>query len=415
MPATRTLLALLGFTPFERRSFQAFFEHAREQGSGYDFTDDLWRAECAVADADNEEAMARLLHAGNLVERAVLLGRTPHAGAALQLPRPINLLLVMRALDTLVGARPRPGTRLASSTDAPPPRRVPLRLIAVPTPPEPQREARDGRGRAGDDGEDASTGVFEALSGESVGTPPPRPERSRTAADRSDRSDPNERNAPNERKGGGGRTGRADATPEPPPASQGKQVQRVLDELAFRTATLPSNVDVRALAAQGAPGARREPQDLGVASGGRRARQAPLPMEHILVIDHDAATLRLIAVQLQRFGFQIHLAGHPDDAMRLLTQRFHDYVFMDPALPGLDALLVCRLARQVLPPDDGCATTVVLLADPNASATPLQRALPAADAWLKKPIDQLSLLKLVGEREVARVAYADTARTTTLI
>ena len=111
MSATRTMLALLGFTPFERRTFQAFFEHGREQGPGYEFTDDLWRAECAVADADDEEAMARLLHAGALVERAVLLGSTPHHGAALQLPRPINLLLVMRALDTLVGTRPRPRTR----------------------------------------------------------------------------------------------------------------------------------------------------------------------------------------------------------------------------------------------------------------------------------------------------------------
>jgi CheY-like chemotaxis protein len=138
-------------------------------------------------------------------------------------------------------------------------------------------------------------------------------------------------------------------------------------------------------------------------------------MEHILVIDQDAATLRLIAVQLQRFGFQIHLAGHSDDALRLLTQRFHEYVFMDPALPGLDALLACRLARQMPPPDDGCATTVVLLADPNAPAAPLARALPAADGCLKKPIELQALFKLVGEREVARVAYADTARTTTII
>lgn len=402
MPATRTLLALLGFTPFERRSFQAFFEHAREHGPGYDFTDELWRADCAVADADDEEAMARLLNAGRLIERSVLLGAEPHAGAALQLPRPINLLLVMRALDTLVGTRPRPGARLASSSDDPPPRRVPLRLIAVPEASEPKRDSRrpDSKDRADradrDENAEASTGVFEALSGESVATPAPQPGRSRPATTRAEPAD-------------------AAVPATEPPSRQDKQVQRVLDELAFRTATLPSNVDVRALAAKGAPGARRAVEGRTDSAGTRRSRQAPLPMEHVLVIDHDAATLRLIAVQLQRFGFQIHLAGHPDDAMRLLTQRFHDYVFMDPALPGLDALLVCRVARQVPPPDDACAATVVLLADPNASAAPLQRALPAADAWLKKPIDQVSLLRLVGEREVARVAYADTARTTTII
>jgi len=404
MSAKRTLLVLLGFTPFERRSFQAFFEHGREQGPGYDFTDDLWRAECAVADADDEEAMARLLHAGTLVERAVLLGHTPHHGAALQLPRPINLLLVMRALDTLIGARPRPGTRLASSPDDAPPSRPPQRLIAVPEAPHPAPRARqDGEKRdpSSDSGTDSTTGVFKALTGTSIGRPSPPPQASPRAAGGHDAS-----------------VGPASGPPaEPKAASHGAQVQRVLDELAFRTATLPPNVDVRALAAQAAPAARRSAQarherpDVGRV----RSRHEPLPMEHILVIDQDAATLRLIAVQLQRFGFQIHLAGHPDDAMRLLTQRFHDYVFMDPALPGLDGLLVCRLARQIPPPDDGCATTVVLLADPNASAMPLQRALPAADACLKKPLEQHALLKLVGEREVARVAYADTARTTTLI
>ncbi len=397
MSATRTLLLLLGFTPFERRSFQAFFEHAREHGPGYDFTEDPWRAECAVADADDEEAMARLLNAGKLVERAVLLGRTPHRGAALQLPRPINLFLVMRALDTLTGARPRPGPRLATSADEPPPRRAATRLIALPDAPplaHPERTPIPGRQPAAD----SSSGVFTALSGASVSPTPPPPQSARQPADAS----------------GAG----AEAAPAPTvPAHGGAQVQRVLDELAFRTATLPANMDVRALAAEGAPGSRRGAQArLDRPTGPlARSRHAPLPIEHILVIDHDAATLRLIAVQLQRFGFQIHLAGHPDDAMRLLTQRFHDYVFMDPALPGLDGLLICRMVRQIPAPDDGCSATVVLLADPNAPAAPLQRALPAADACLKKPVDQQALLRLVGEREVARVAYADTARTTTLI
>jgi CheY-like chemotaxis protein len=135
----------------------------------------------------------------------------------------------------------------------------------------------------------------------------------------------------------------------------------------------------------------------------------------VLVIDREAATLRLVAIQLQRFGFQVHLAGHPDDAMRLLTGRFHDYIFVDPALPGLDALLVCRLARQMSRPQEHRATTVVLLADPAAAAAPLERALPAADACLRKPLTQQALLRLMGEREVARYAYADTARATTVI
>lgn len=381
MSDTPTLLTLLGFTPFERRSFEAFFELGRVQGPGYEFTLDLWRAECAIADADDEAAMSRLMHAG-LIGRSVLLGNTPHAGAALQLPRPINLLLVMRALDTMIGARPRTATRLAS--------------IPEEGEPQPKRSRAVQTARA--DAAPGSPAAAPAATAATAATELPAP-----TADLE-----------------------ATAPIDPAPASDGRQIQRVLDELAFRTATLPPNLDARAMAAQPAqpaqptPGAGRGSRALmrhdPLAPGAARSHSPrTLPMEHILVVDNDAATLRLVAVQLQRFGFQMHLAGHSDDAIRLLRRRFHDYVFLDPALPGLDALLVCRLARQAAPPDEHRATTVVLLADPNASSEPLQRALPAADACLRKPLDQHALLKLVGEREVARYAYADTARTTTLI
>ncbi|MBL8326031.1 MAG: response regulator [Rubrivivax sp.] len=349
MSAPPALLALLGFNAFERRSFAAFFALGREHGPGYELTGDLLNADCAVADADDPQAMALLVDAG-LLPRSVLLGQAVHHGAALQLPRPINLLLVMRALDTVVGARPRTTARLATAVDEAP-AQPPASAAASPRPPAP------------------------AL---------PRP------------------------------------TPAPlaRPSRGEDQVQRVLDELAFRTATLPAHIDARAMAAEAACAARRgtsaalERPDIDR----RHSRTTRLPMEHILVVDNDAATLRMVATQLQRFGFQIHLAGQADDAMRLLTTRFHDYVFVDPALPGLDALLVCRLAKQVpSPAADRPATTVVLLADPNALAALLERALPAADACLRKPLEQTALLRLMGEREVARVAYADTARSSTLI
>jgi len=378
-PDARTQLALLGFTTFERRSFQAFFELGRDHGPGYEFTEDIWRAQCVVADADDEHAMARVLNAG-LVERAVLLGSTPHPGAALQLARPINLLLVMRALDTLVGARPRASARLASSPDdePPAPRRAPRAH------PKPDIAPATG---------DRAPSPAPSPTGESASAPP--------ADDAASAS--------------------YTTMTAPPWPQRPSQVQRVLDELAMRTVTLPANIDARALAAQAEQAQRSAASSRSTArpaersSAGFRTTVKPLPLEHILVIDQDASTLRLVAVQLQRFGFQVHLAGHPDDALRLLTRRFHDYVFMDPALPGIDALLVCRLARQMPAPDDGLASTIVLLADPAAPAAPLARALPAADACLKKPLEQQSLLKLVGDREIARVAYADTARMTTLI
>jgi CheY-like chemotaxis protein len=349
-----------------------------------------------VADAENDEAAARLEEAG-LLGRSILLGRTPRPGAALLLPRPINLLLVMRALDTIVGARPRAGTAPASATSPAPARRPPAR-------PAPGRNG--GRSVPPVDTTRSGRSIDSAPSARPIDSAPS------AAGEATERQAPRGSDEPVAQPVA--MTARARA-PDSRPSRSEPHVQRVLDELAFRTATFPSNLDARALAAEAAAAARRSSPLARREPALARARSEGLPMEHILIADNDAHTLRLVAVQLQRFGFQMHLAGHPDDVVRLATSRFHDYVFMDPALPGLDALLVCRLVKQMPPPHDRPATTVVLLANPGAPPKLLERALPAADACLLKPLEQQALLKLMGEREVARVAYADTARTTTVI
>lgn len=61
---------------------------------------DLVHCDTAVVNADDEAAVAEVQGHGKL-GRALLLGATPSSGAGAQLARPINLMLVVRALDTL--------------------------------------------------------------------------------------------------------------------------------------------------------------------------------------------------------------------------------------------------------------------------------------------------------------------------
>ena len=54
---------------------------------------------------------------------------------------------------------------------------------------------------------------------------------------------------------------------------------------------------------------------------------------------------------------------------------------------------------------------MVLLLDVDNEADRLRAQMAGADACLAKPLDSAALLRVFGAREVASVAYADTAQT----
>jgi CheY-like chemotaxis protein len=140
---------------------------------------------------------------------------------------------------------------------------------------------------------------------------------------------------------------------------------------------------------------------------------AALPLEHVLVVSTDHGDYRQIVVTLQGFGFQMHLAQDAPAALLALEQRRHRYVFIDPRTPSTDALVLCRVAREAGTGEGEQDPAVVLIVHPLMDADILRRVLPAADATLRSPLTRADLLRLVGDREVARYSFADTARTIT--
>ena len=106
-----TPVAILGFTPFERSTFEAFLRLATRRTPAYELTNDAFSADFIIVDADDPMLVNRVLAAGFL-PRSVLLGASPHPGAALHLERPFNLMQLVRSLDAL--PRPlRPGAAAA--------------------------------------------------------------------------------------------------------------------------------------------------------------------------------------------------------------------------------------------------------------------------------------------------------------
>jgi two-component system, cell cycle response regulator len=98
-----TPVAILGFTPFERSTFEAFLQLASRRTPAYQLAGDPFSADFIIVDADDPVLVTRVQAAGFL-PRSVMLGAHALPGAALHLTRPFNLMQMVRSLDAL----PRP-------------------------------------------------------------------------------------------------------------------------------------------------------------------------------------------------------------------------------------------------------------------------------------------------------------------
>lgn len=117
-------IALLGFTSFERSTFESFFRLAARREPGYRLSDDVTGATLIVANADDPDT----LH--------LLVDRRP--GQPVQ-PRPIKLMSVLTAMERMLAPPAKPEAAAPAAA---------ARRIAPPSPAQPA-SAPD---RAADDG-----------------------------------------------------------------------------------------------------------------------------------------------------------------------------------------------------------------------------------------------------------------------
>ena len=97
-------VAFEGFSEFERTALASFFRLVRRCGPVLLSVDDAAQAECLVVDADKAGAVEAVRAAGRTRD-AVFIGAQAPVGAFAWLARPIDPLLVLRELDTLVELR----------------------------------------------------------------------------------------------------------------------------------------------------------------------------------------------------------------------------------------------------------------------------------------------------------------------
>ncbi|HWP19500.1 MAG TPA: response regulator [Burkholderiaceae bacterium] len=139
----RYRVAVQGFSAFERATFESFFRLTARRAPAYDHVGRLRDCDYAIVDADLPAAMDAARAAGKL-ERALLIGSAAPGTGAACLPRPINLMHLLRVLDELTSeeapvrspvppppARPGPAEAAASATTA---ARVPAAAVVAPIP-----------------------------------------------------------------------------------------------------------------------------------------------------------------------------------------------------------------------------------------------------------------------------------------
>ena len=97
-------VAIEGFSAFERQALASFFRLAARRSPAFRQVDEPGMADFLIADADHAASVAAVRR-GQRVEDTVFIGASAPEGAAAWLPRPIDPVHVMRALDELVELR----------------------------------------------------------------------------------------------------------------------------------------------------------------------------------------------------------------------------------------------------------------------------------------------------------------------
>lgn len=120
-------------------------------------------------------------------------------------------------------------------------------------------------------------------------------------------------------------------------------------------------------------------------------------MSRVLAVDDDPTILRLVEVNLELEGHEVHTAADGQEALERAREVRPEVMLLDVMMPRLDGWQVCERVRA----DHDLAGMLVVILSARAQEADLARGQRVgADAYVTKPFDPLELVELV-ERLVA--------------
>jgi CheY-like chemotaxis protein len=120
------LVALQGFSAFERSALASYFRLAGNRSPSYEQVDSLAECQFVLADADHAGVVQAIVRAGRVGETVFIGARAPDNATAWMM-RPIDPLHVMRELDAMVSVKTLESTSAATLPSVPLSARAPLR------------------------------------------------------------------------------------------------------------------------------------------------------------------------------------------------------------------------------------------------------------------------------------------------
>ncbi len=119
--STSFAVSMIGFSSFERSTLEAFFRLAAQRSPSYVHIADAAHAQIVLVDADKADALA---HPQAVPARTVYVGARGEYGQLGHMPRPINMMALLRLLDGCVAeparaAMPAPAVAVAPLPAAP--------------------------------------------------------------------------------------------------------------------------------------------------------------------------------------------------------------------------------------------------------------------------------------------------------
>lgn len=132
-------------------------------------------------------------------------------------------------------------------------------------------------------------------------------------------------------------------------------------------------------------------------------------MPRILVVDDDAAILKLISVILSRAGYEVRTSTHPVEALEMLNVFTPDLVISDVVMPYMTGLEFLEKVRD----DPKRASLPFMLLSSHAERSDIRRGMNlGADDYLPKPFTPQELVGAIDAR-LKRAGLATQSASTT--
>ena len=360
-------VALLGFNAFERNILASHLRLAARRSPSYELHKILAEADFVVADADHAPSVELVLVTERLAD-AVFVGTRAPQDLPACLPRPLDPLLVLRALDTLAVAAAAAAPDVAG--DKVRTAILPRRSGPAPAPPASDDEAAPPlelvlRSSVG------PSSVAPAIDAPTIDLPPVDVPLLDVPLVEAPSSDASQSEAP-----------QIEMPPRAAPAADAP----------------PTRVPPGASSSPGAPAAQpvvpRPPLPAAPA--------ATLP--RALVVDDSDIAQRFLQLRLAAHGLAADCVATSQQALDRLLQRSYELVFVDlelgPASP-YDGLALCQKIKRdfgtrVPPPQ------VVVVTAHHGELDRVRAMLAGSDGFLGKPLDEAELERLLAHHGLAR-------------